>query len=237
MYKKIKLISIALLMTAALAVGRKMSDDVSSGKVREGKEMYVVLLDSGHGGSDPGKIGVNQSKEKDINLQIAKKVKKELEKEKVKVVMTRTEDKGLDSEGARNHKVEDMKERVRLINETAPDLAVSIHQNSYTGESIKGAQVFYFTHSEEGRKAAEIMQERLRAFDAENRREAKANSTYYVLKKTEPPTIIVECGFLSNHEEAQKLVSEEYQQDMAKVISEGILRILKEQKQESDGAK
>lgn len=148
----------------------------------------------------------------------------------MKVKMTRTTDTGLDSATARNHKIEDMKERVRIINETKPDLAVSIHQNSYTGESIKGAQTFYFTHSQKGKEAAEMMQERLRMFDAENKREAKANNTYYMLKKTKPATIIVECGFLSNWEEAERLVTEEYQGKIAQVICDGIINILQGQK-------
>ena len=96
-----------------------------------------------------------------------------------------------------------MKARVAVINETAPVLAVSIHQNSYHQEGVKGAQVFYYTHSEEGKKAAELMQEALLVLNTENNRKAKANDTYYLLKRTEAPTIIVECGFLSNWEEAE----------------------------------
>lgn len=144
--------------------------------------------------------------------------------------MTRVTDEGLEDENARNHKIEDMKERIRIINEARPDLAVSIHQNSYPQESIRGAQVFYFTHSQEGKRAAEIMQENLRLFDPQNKREAKANNTYYMLKKTEVPTIIVECGFLSNWEEAKKLASEEYQEKISQVICDGIINILKGEK-------
>lgn len=221
---------VVTLMVSALLIGKTVSSYVSSDKVTKSTGKHMVVLDPGHGGDDPGKIGVNKSREKDINLQIAKKVKKKLEKEGVKVKMTRTADKGLDSETARNHKIEDMKERVRIINEAKPDLAVSIHQNSYTGESIKGAQVFYFTHSQKGKEAAEVMQENLRMFDTGNKREAKANNTYYMLKKTETTTIIVECGFLSNWEEAEKLVTEEYQEKMAQVICDGIMNILQKQK-------
>lgn len=181
-------------------------------------EKTLVILDSGHGGSDPGKIGINGALEKEINLKIAEEVKKYLKKCKIEVIMTRTDDGGLG-----NSKTEDLKTRVTMINEKKPVLAVSIHQNSYHQESIHGAQVFYFTHSKEGEKAAALMQESLLAVDSDNTRQAKANDTYYLLKKTEVPVIIVECGFLSNQKEADRLVTGEYQKQLAEAIGEGIV--------------
>lgn len=218
-----------LLVISALFVGKTVGRYVASDKVNQKIMGQTVVIDAGHGGNDPGKIGVNQCKEKEINLKIAEKVRKRLEEAGVTVKMTRTSDAVADTADVGNHKIEDMKERVRLINETKPALAVSIHQNSYTGESIRGAQVFYFTHSQSGKSAAEIMQERLRKFDPDNKREAKANNTYYMLKKTEPATIIVECGFLSNWEEAEKLVTDDYQEKIAEVICGGIFEILEKQ--------
>ncbi len=129
-----------------------------------------------------------------------------------------TDDDGFYNESKSNKKIADMKKRVALINETKPDIAVSIHQNSYHEESIKGAQVFYYTHSKEGERAATVMQEALKALDTNNKRQAKENSTYYMLKRTEVPTIIVECGFLSNAQEAEKLKNEEYQDQGGKTI-------------------
>ena len=183
-------------------------------------------LQPAHGYTDPGKIGINKKKEKDINLSIAKKVEKKLKKQNIIVKMTRREDKGLG-----DTKIADMKERVKRINNTKPNLAVSIHQNSYTQESVKGAQVFYFTHSKEGKEAAEVMQEMFRLFDKENKRVCKGNNTYYMLRKTEVPTIIVECGFLSNWEEAEKLSTKEYQEKVAQVICDGIIHILQKQEE------
>lgn len=188
---------------------------VESTQVEEGK--VQIVLDSGHGGSDPGKVGINGAEEKDINLSIAKKVEAKLKEKQITVFMTRTDEKGL-----ANSKVEDMKTRVGMINENKPILAVSIHQNSYEQESIHGAQVFYYTHSEGGKEAAEYMQTSLLAVDAENKRQAKANDTYYMLKRTEVPVIIVECGFLSNRAEAEKLSTEEYQDQIADAICNGI---------------
>lgn len=183
----------------------------------------LVVVDSGHGGSDPGKIGINGALEKEVNLKIAKKLEKLLKDQGVKVIMTREDDGSI-----ADSKVEDLKKRVSTINEEKPVIAVSIHQNSYLEESIHGAQVFYYTHSEEGEKAAKIIQEALLSVDAENTRSAKANDTYYMLKKTEVPVVIVECGFLSNRAEADLLVTDEYQQKLAEAVSEGILKYIEE---------
>ena len=171
-------------------------------------------------------MGVNDAKEKDINLAIAKKVVKLLEKQGVKVVMTRTNDSMLAKSDTQNKKAKDMKARVELIDKELPDMVVSIHQNSYHEQNVSGAQVFYYSHSEKGKEAAETMQQALLAFDEDNHRQAKANDTYYLLKRTESPTIIVECGFLSNQEEAALLVTEDYQDQVAQAICDGVTAYL-----------
>lgn len=224
MYRKIEFLLLILLLIALITISGRMEKYVSSGAI-EAKKAEVVL-DPGHGETDPGKIGINQALEKDINLKIAKKVKTRLEKEGVQVVMTREKDEMLAKESDTNKKIQDMKARVQLMNETSPKLVVSIHQNSYTDERIHGAQVFYYAQSTEGKTAAEIMQKALLKVDESNKRQAKADSTYYILKRTKPPTIIVECGFLSNSEEAELLVSDEYQEKLADAITEGILACL-----------
>ena len=152
---------------------------------------------------------------------IAKKVESKLQEKQIVVMMTRTDERGL-----ADSKVEDMKTRVDIINENKPVLAVSIHQNSYEQEGICGAQVFYYTHSTEGKSAAEYMQNSLLSVDADNKRQAKANDTYYMLKRTEVPLIIVECGFLSNRKEAALLQDPEYQDRMAWTVHMGIMEYL-----------
>lgn len=224
MHRKIELVILLLLLAGLITVSRNLEKQVSGNQVKKGKN--TVVIDSGHGGNDPGKIGINDAKEKDINLQIAQRVKALLEEKGVKVVMTREDDSTLAKETDTNKKVQDMKARVELINNTVPDIAVSIHQNSYQDASIHGAQVFYYTHSDEGKKAATIMQKKLFAVDKDNHRQAKEDNTYYLLKRTEVPTIIVECGFLSNPEEADKLVTEDYQQQIAEAIAQGITTCL-----------
>ena len=215
MKRKIELCMTLLLLVGMIVASRKLSQLVTSDKVETRKD--IVVIDAGHGGEDPGKVGVNGALEKDINLQIAKKVEEYLEKQGVQVVMTREVDQAEDS------KRKDMEKRVALINEVKPIIAVSVHQNSYTDPSVKGGQVFYYTDSEEGKNAASFMQEELRKVDVENSRQIKSNDNYYMLKKTEVPIVIVECGFLSNVEEAEKLIDEEYQDKMAEAIAKGIL--------------
>lgn len=220
MRQKIELAAAILVLAGLIIVSRNVSRYVTSDQVENPNRK--VVLDAGHGGADPGKIGVNDVEEKTINLAIAKKVETLLKKEKIEVVMTREEDVMLAGQDGQTTKVGDMKARVAKINEEAPGLAVSIHQNSYHEEGIMGAQVFYYSHSDEGKKAAEFMQDALLILNTENNRKAKANDTYYVLKRTEVPTIIVECGFLSNWEEAELLKDEEYQEEVAEAIVSGI---------------
>ena len=162
--------------------------------------------------------------EKDINLAIGEKLKTALEKQNIQVVLTRETDEML-----AESKSEDMKKRVQIMNDAKAKLVVSIHQNSYVTERESGAQVFYYSNSEKGKELALVLQENFKKIDMDNRREAKANDSYYILRHTDVPTVIVECGFLSNWEEAQKLTTEEYQQELAQVICDGILQYIREE--------
>lgn len=195
------------------------------------KKKPCVVIDAGHGGKDPGKVGINGALEKDINLEIAIKLQQFLEMEDVEVILTRESDAGLYDENASNKKVQDMKRRVEIIEQTAPALTVSIHQNSYHEEYVHGAQTFYYENSEQSKLLAEkIQQALLNSVDKENKRVAKSNDSYYLLKKTSSPIVIVECGFLSNSEEAGKLESDYYQEKMAWAIHLGILQYINSQK-------
>lgn len=224
--KLISCVMMILLLVSMLLVAREAAG-ITSSKIQKEEAVRCVIIDAGHGAADSGKIGINKALEKDLNLQIAKKVQKLLEAQDIKVLMTREDDTGFYPKTGSNKKVQDMKRRVEFINEEKPDITVSIHQNSYEEESIYGAQVFYYKESANGKTAAEIMQDQLiQTLDKENRRQAKNNSSYYLLKKTETPIIIVECGFLSNRKEAELLVNDEYQEKVAWAIHLGILRYL-----------
>lgn len=191
------------------------------------KKKYIVCVDPGHGGTDPGKVGINGQLEKDINLEIAKKLKTYLEASDVTVVLTRDKDMGLYSSGDAHKKMADMRKRCQLIEEVKPDLVISIHQNSYHEEAIRGGQVFYYKTSVRGKKLAQILQGRFDyVLGDANKRQAKANDNYYLLLHVKEPIIIAECGFLSNWEEAEKLETKEYQDRLAWTLHMGIMEYL-----------
>ena len=203
---------------------------------------YTVVIDSGHGGVDPGKIGVDGVYEKDINLAIAKQLQKVLERNDCQVIMTREADQGLYEESDTNKKRADMAKRVSIMNGCDADVVVSIHQNSYTDATSRGAQVFYQATSESGKQLAAKIQETLKRDVApDNRRQIKANADYYLLKNTTSTMVIVECGFLSNLQEAKQLQEAEYQKKVAQAIGMGVLYYLgeygetKQRKEDSNG--
>ena len=190
----------------------------------------LILVDAGHGGSDPGMIGVGGLEEKGINLSISLLLRDTLEKSGYSVIMTREEDKGLYDSSAANKKAQDMQRRIAMIREYAPVLSVSIHQNSYQDEGVHGPQVFYYESSVEGKKLAEAVQSSLNnQLEGDRPREVKGNTSYYLLKRISGTLVIVECGFLTNPEEAQKLQTKEYQEKVAAAVSEGIRTYLNAQ--------
>ncbi len=194
----------------------------------ETSDTICLVIDAGHGGTDPGKVGVNGEKEKDINLDIALGLGALLEKENISIVYTRTTDTDLSNGATSNVKVADMHNRCKLITDTNPLFTISIHQNSYPSPDVQGAQVFYYTHSAEGEVLAGTIQKSLVTnLDSGNHRVEKANDSYYLLKKTPTPTVIVECGFLSSPTEAALLTSAEYQEKVIHAIYLGIMEYLK----------
>jgi len=193
-----------------------------------GKEK-VIVIDAGHGGADPGMVGIGGLEEKGINLAVSMKLKESLEDQGFTVVMTRTEDQGLYQEGARNKKVQDMQNRIEIMEKAKPLLAVSVHQNSYTEESVKGPQVFYYESSAEGQKLAVSIQNALNTeLSVERPRKEKGNTSYFLLKKSPCVLNIVECGFLTNEKEAELLQTEEYQQKIVEAVTKGIVQYVRE---------
>lgn len=193
----------------------------------ETKEGRVIVIDAGHGGEDPGKIGVNQALEKDINLSIAKRCKLLLEQNGYIVYLTREGDADLAEAGSKNRKAQDMRARIAVLQEKQPVLGISIHQNSYPSESCRGAQVFYLKGATEGKRLAETLQKQLKSeLQDGNTRQAKADASYYLLKNAPCPFVIVECGFLSNREEAELLLTEEYQEKVAFAVHLGVIEYI-----------
>lgn len=196
--------------------------NIHSHVVTSVKNKTVIVIDVGHGGNDPGKVSANGIKEKDVNLQIALYLKDYLIAQDYTVFLTRETDCGLYDENVSNKKTSDMNNRIRFFKEKNAACVVSIHQNSYPDTIQHGAQTFYFTGSEEGKSFAEAVQSSLLKMDDTNTRLAKSSDSYYLLKHSSVPAIIVECGFLSNPEETAKLTDTNYQKQLAHSICLGI---------------
>ena len=183
----------------------------------------IIVVDCGHGGIDPGMIGIGGLLEKDFNLSIGLKLKEALEEKGYQVVMTRETDTGLYEEDSNNKKAQDMQKRILLMQEVKPALTISIHQNSYEDPDIKGPQVFFYKDSSEGERLAKILQEQLnQKLGIQRPREAKGNTSYYLLKRSPGVLNIVECGFLTNSDEAKKLADKEYQSKIAEALTAGV---------------
>ncbi|HCW03396.1 MAG TPA: N-acetylmuramoyl-L-alanine amidase CwlD [Clostridium sp.] len=182
----------------------------------------IILVDPGHGGIDGGAVAKDGTLEKDINLIISKKVKDLLVKEGYKALMSREEDKSLCSEGGtiRKKKLEDLDNRQKLIKSSKCDMFISIHLNAFPQRQYYGAQVWYASNKK-SEAFGVMMQSNLRAdLDANNKRMAKDAKDSFIIMRNPPdiPAIIIECGFLSNEAEAQKLKSDGYQQQLAQSI-------------------
>ncbi|KAB3528896.1 N-acetylmuramoyl-L-alanine amidase CwlD [Alkaliphilus serpentinus] len=187
----------------------------------------VVVIDPGHGGIDPGAVGGNGILEKNINLSIALYLREYLEKRGSVVIMTRDEDIGLYSQSGtiRNKKNEDLRNRKTIVKNSKGDLFVSIHLNSFGQSRYYGAQTFYPADNPPGKELAKIMQEELvNTLDKNNQRVPLSNSSIYLIKGLEIPTVLVECGFLSNPNEKLKLNNSEYQKKVAWAIYIAIQR-------------
>ena len=179
-------------------------------------ESGVIYLDQGHGGFDGGCVG-NGLIEKDITLNISLKLKQHLESCGYTVYLTREIDKALSKE-----KADDIYKRVALINNANTLLYISIHANSYPHASVKGAQTFY-KENDENKKIAELIQNNLQSIDLKNTRLAKSISGKYLLDHANKIGCLVEVGFLSNPDEANKLNDKYYQNKIAYAIYAGIL--------------
>ena len=187
-----------------------------------------VVIDVGHGGTDPGKVGINTALEKDINLAISLSLKEYLTAAGCRVILTRETDISLADPDASNQKLSDFQNRTRLINESHPSAVISIHQNSYPDEAVHGAQVFHSDSAESKLLASYIQEQCKRILDPGNNRQIKRNPDYYLFRKVTCPTVIVECGFLSNYQESNLLITEDYQAKAAWAIYMGISAFLKE---------
>ena len=187
---------------------------------------YTIVLDAGHGFPDPGSIGrVSKVKEAEINLKITNLLAAKLQKLGIKVVLTRSGENGLYGLYSTNYKKRDMAKRKEVIENVKPNMVVSVHMNSFTNSKLRGAQVFYDKTSEISRDLALSIQSffasTLPASD-----KGVSVGDYYMLKCTTAPSVICECGFLSNSEDEALLLTPSYQEKVATCIYKGIINFL-----------
>lgn len=221
--KRKSIIIISVLIVTAFtfimcfgAISSKSVGDALSGKIK-------IVLDAGHGGIDGGVVGVTTGiKESDLNLKVVKKLEKYLVDAGMVVVLTRSSEAGLYGVATSNLKRKDMEKRRDIIKKTSPNLVVSIHMNKYSLSTRRGAQVFYKKGDNCGKLLAESIQYSFNAMEQAARNCSALSGDYYILNCTEYPSVIAECGFLSNPDDEALLITDEYQNEIAYSIYKGI---------------
>ncbi len=187
----------------------------------------IIVIDAGHGGEDPGAVGVSGVYEKDLNLEIAYEIGALLEERGFAVVYTRTSDRLLYNEdenikGLR--KIYDLKNRCKIAAEYPSAIFLSIHMNSYGDSKYSGLQVYYSKENENSYLLASSVQQSVKDdVQVDNTRVIKSGEKMYLLENINSPAILVECGFLTNPDECQKLSEKEYQKRLSLAIVCGII--------------
>lgn len=185
-------------------------------------EKYCVVLDAGHGGIDGGVTGSTTGvKESELNLIIVKLIKAELRKYGINVVLTRTTSDGLYGSTGSGFKRRDMQARKKIITTNSPDLVVSIHMNKYSLSSRRGPQVFFQKGQKESQECADFFQDLLNKLS--DFQYSALGGDFYILTCTPKPSIIIECGFLSNSQDENLLTNKNYQKKISEKIAEGII--------------
>lgn len=226
MKKMVFALALAVAVGFTAAVGlcvRTLVSPTQAGAIEGGMR---VVLDAGHGGIDGGVVGITtKTKESDLNLAITYKLKSELEDMGFEVVLTRKTEAGLYDAATKGFKRRDMEKRREIILEQTPGMVLSIHQNFYPSKSARGGQVFYSAENEGSKVLAVALQTRLNAlYQTQGVKERKATSgEFFMLECADCPSVIVECGFLSNAKDEALLVDEGWQKQLAQVLSASVL--------------
>lgn len=209
-----------LMISAAGNIAVNTSSDISD-------NLPVIVIDPGHGGEDGGAVSDNRVLEKDINLSIANDTSALFYLLGFDILRTRKNDMALDSgeDTIRKRKVSDMKKRLEIFNSSKENTIISIHQNKFSESKYHGAQIFYSPNNSKSKQLADSIKYSVKGLlQPDNERECKkADGGIYLLKNTNNPAIIVECGFISNEEECNHLLDKQYQKQMAFSITAGFL--------------
>lgn len=215
----------------AVIVERKNADALQTASAGGVSGRPTILIDAGHGGVDGGTVADDGTVEKGINLAVALKLEAVFQLMGFDTVMTRREDLSIHDDSAqtiRAKKISDLHNRLKLIEETPDCLFISVHQNSYPYPNNTGTQVFYSPNNPESQALAEsIQQSVIRLIQPQNTRKVKKSGTeIYLLYQAKKPAVMVECGFMSNAKELEKLRTEDYQNELALSIFYGVLNYL-----------
>ncbi len=191
----------------------------------------IIIIDAGHGGEDSGATSKNGLHEKYLNLEIALNIGNKLEEKGYKVIYTRTEDKLLYTEEQNIHgirKISDLKNRCKIANDNPEAIFISIHMNSFSQPQYSGLQVYYSVNNESSKYLADSIQSRIREdMQRNNTRKIKAGNNIYLMENINNVAILIECGFLTNEDEAKKLSEKEYQNNLSFSIVCGIIDYIK----------
>ena len=230
--KPTKILALILALVSVIWLGIDLIGKTSADTETSVNEERVIIIDAGHGGEDSGAVGVDGSYEKDLNLQIATVLGEELKNRGYTVVYTRTEDKMLylpeeNIKGMR--KISDLKNRCKVTEQYDDCILVSIHMNSFGASKYSGLQVYYKDDSDDSRALAGKIQNAVREeLQHENKRQTKSGSSLYLLENASCTAVLIECGFLTNESECEKLSQKEYQKQLSFSIICGIIEYIKE---------
>jgi len=226
------LLSCAILAATAFGitgVTNYLFDIVSSNEASvnnpSDEKKPVIVIDPGHGGMDGGAVGIGGITEKDLNLDLAKKLGEKLTAKGFSVILTRTTDTLLTYDGATSAKNGDLRARLKLAEESGDCLFISIHMNKFSDSSVKGITLYHSPNNLEGLKLAEVIMAKVKEnLQPENKRPIKAaDSSLYILHRITKPAVLVECGFLSNSYEASLLADDGYRDRLAELLKDAVV--------------
>lgn len=218
--------ALVLIIIFAFCAAMQFVGVNSNQKINSPIYSYTIVIDAGHGGIDPGGIGIKTKvKESELNLSVTKILEQYLTAFGVKVVLTRASSAGLYGTSTKGYKKRDMLARRTIIEENNADMVVSIHMNRYVRSSLRGAQVFYDASSEEGKSLALCIQNMF-AQNIPCSDKGISIGNFYMLQCTSAPSVLCECGYLSNEEDEKLLQDPVHQDKIAYNIFCGIVNYL-----------
>lgn len=225
--KRLFIIALVCVLLLSMAACGGDTSAANAGKLENGLKSLRIAVDPGHGGIDNGAAGTDTGvTEAELNLEISELIAKQFILAGADVLLTRkTAEVDYTGEG-NTQKRRDMNSRSKLVKSQDPQVLVSIHLNKYPSRKVSGAQVFYQKGSEEGEKLATCIQDAINTGIPGIKKRLAKSGDYFMLKVTESPAVIVECGFLSNHDEEKKLMDPKYREKLANCIFNGICAYL-----------